>query len=343
MYKVLITGATGFIGSHVVRLFCEKGVKVNCLVRKTSDLSNIKDLQVKLIYGDITDLQGLIQSFKGFDSVIHIAAYVHDWGNYDVFYKTNVIGTLNVLQSSYENNINNIIITGSISVYGEEDSKVVKNENSPYNSHYPYFGDKIFPSKFNFYRDTKAIAQKEAIKFATEHNLNMTIIEPVWVYGEREFNTGFFEYIKTIKTGIPFFPGSKKNKFHVVYAQDLARAYWLAFQKKLMGINSFIIGNEKAEQMDKIFSLFCREAGLKKPKNLHKFIAYPIGFLWELLYTILYMKNPPLLARNRVNLFYDNIEYSTLKAKILLEFTNLYSLEEGIKKTVVWYKEQKLI
>lgn len=342
MHKVLITGATGFIGSHVVRLFSEKGVKIGCLVRKNSDLANIKDLPVELKYGDITNLQGLRQSFKGFDFVIHIAAYVHDWGNYDVFYKTNVIGTLNVLQSSYDNNINNIIITGSISVYGEEDSKIIKDENSPYNSHYPYFGDKIFPSKFNFYRDTKTIAKKEAIKFATEHNLNMTIIEPVWVYGEREFNTGFFEYIKTVKTGIPFFPGSKKNKFHVVYARDLARAYWLAFQKKLIGINSFIIGNEKVEQMDKIFSLFCQEAGLKKPKILHKFIVYPIGFFGELFYTILGMKNPPLLTRNRVNLFYDNIEYSTLKAKTLLGFTNLYSLEEGIKKTVAWYKEQKL-
>ena len=75
----------------------------------------------------------------------------------------------------------------------------------------------------NYYRDTKAIGTKEAIKFASENVLNLTILEPTWVYGEKEFNTGFYSYLQTVKTGIPFFLGSKKNMFSVIYAEDLAR------------------------------------------------------------------------------------------------------------------------
>ena len=343
MGRVLITGATGFIGSHVTRIFCEAGIETGCLVRETSNLSNIKNLPVELRYGEIEDLKSLVNAFKNFDFIIHIAAYVHDWGKYETFYKVNVEGTLNVLQACYENQVGNIIITGSNSVYGETDCSRVKDENSPGDSHYLYWGDKIFPSRLNYYRDTKTTAKKKAIEYAKANKLNLTILEPVWVYGEREFHTIFFSYLKVAKSALPYLPGCRKNKFHVIYAEDLARAYLLAFQKKLPGIECIIIGNEKAESMDKICSLLCREAGIKKPRNLPKYLSYPIGFIWELLYTVFNIKTPPMLTRGRVNMFYDNIEYSTVKAKKLLGFTNSYTLEEGIRKTVAWYKDRKLI
>lgn len=343
MDNVLITGATGFIGSHITNVFCGSGIRVGCLVRENSDISSIRDLPVEFRKGDINNLSSLIEAFKGFDCVIHNAAYARDWGQYEDFYKTNVEGTLNVLQACSENGIKNIIMTASISVYGEEDCKAVKDENSPDNSHYRYFADRLFPCKLNYYRDTKALAKKKAVEYAGEHGLNLTILEPVWAYGEREFNTGFFEYMRTASSGIPFLPGSKKNKFHVVYAGDLARAYLLAYRKQMQGINSFIIGTQKAESMDRIYTLFCKEAGVRKPKNLPKFMVYPIGFILELVYTIFKVKTPPLLTRGRVNMFYDNIGFSTGKAESILGFTNEYSLEEGIKKTVKWYKDRKLI
>ncbi len=343
MNNVMITGATGFIGSHIVRIFCENQIHVGCLMRETSNRKNLNGLPIEIKIGDIREGEGIETAFQGYDCVIHNAAKAEDWGHYDEFFQTNVMGTLNVLRASVKAGVKNIILTASNSVYGEENSFIVKDENSPYKSHYKYFGDGVFPCKLNYYRDTKALAKKEAIKFAKEHDLNLTIIEPVWVYGEREFNTGFYEYIKTAGTGIVFLPGSKKNKFHVVYAGDLARAYLAAYKKHLVGINCILIGNEKAESMDKIYRLFCLEAGIRKPFNIPKILVYPIAFKLELLYTIFRAKKPPLLTRGRVNMFYDNIEFSVKKAEELLGFTNQYTLEEGIKKTVAWYKEQKLI
>ena len=87
----------------------------------------------------------------------------------------------------------------------------------------------------NYYRDSKAIATKKAIEFAKENDLNLTILEPVWVYGEREFHTGFYEYLKDVKNGLPVVPGCKKNKFHVVYAGDVADAFYLVYQKNDQG------------------------------------------------------------------------------------------------------------
>ncbi|MGE4283705.1 MAG: NAD-dependent epimerase/dehydratase family protein [Clostridia bacterium] len=339
MNNVMITGATGFIGSHITRIFCENRIKVGCLVRENSNLENIQGLSVDLHYGDILNTESLKKAFEGYQCIIHNAAKAVDWGAYEDFYNTNVNGTLNILKTAIKTGIKNIIITGSNSVYGEENSFVIKDESSPCNSHYKYFADRFLPCALNYYRDTKALAKKEAMAFAKENGLNLTIIEPVWVYGEREFNTGFYEYIKTASTGIPLLPGSKKNKFHVVYAGDLARAYLLVFKKQLKGVECILIGNQRAESMDKIYTLFCHQAGIKKPLNIPKSIIDPAALTMELLYTLFHSKKPPLLTRGRVNMFYDNIEFSVKKAEQLLGFKNEYTLEEGIKKTVQWYKE----
>ncbi|EGW37763.1 NAD-dependent epimerase/dehydratase family protein [Desulfosporosinus sp. OT] len=343
MNKVMITGATGFIGSHITRAFCENGVQVGCLIRKGSSPANLEGLPVEFRIGDIKNTRDLTTAFIGYDWVIHNAAKVADWGDYDDFYQTNVTGTINVLTACVQAGIKNILMTGSNSVYGEENSPIVKDESSPYNSHYRYFGDHLFPCKLNYYRDTKALAKKEALAFAATLDLNLTIIEPVWVYGERELNGGFYEYLKTAKAGIPLVPGAKQNKFHVIYAGDLAKAYVSAYTKQLAGLNCILVGNEQVESMDKIYRLFCSEAGLKKPGNLPKALTYPVALLMEFLYTIVNSPSPPLLTRGRVNMFYDNIEFSVEKASRILGFRTSFSLEEGIKRTVSWYKEQGLI
>jgi len=340
---IFLTGATGFIGSHVADFFCSKKEKISCLTRRNSNLDYLRTLPLNIVYGDITDRDQLRGALKGAKTVIHIAGMVRDWGEYEEFYRANVEGTLNVLKAGYENNIRQFIITGSISSYGEEDCARMKSENSPYNSHYPYFLDKYFPCKMNFYRDTKALTTQEAILFAQEHGLNLTIIEPTWVYGEREFHSGFYEYIHAAKSGIQFMPGSFKNKFHVIYAKDLAEAYYLAYLKKPPGIQRIIVGNESSEKMERIHTIFCRESGVRRPRALPRWLTYPSAFLLEWLYTIFSSKTPPLLTRGRVNMFYDNLEYATSKARDMLLFTNRHTIEEGIHNTVQWYKQQKLI
>ena len=147
----------------------------------------------------------------------------------------------------------------------------------------------------------------------------------------------FYEYLKAARDRIPFCMGGKKNKFHVVYARDLARAYYLAYKAKAEGC--FIIGNRETVTMDEVFSHFCREAGYAKPRNAPMVLTYPIGFAMELLWTIFRAKNPPFMTRGRVNMFYDSAEYGVLKAKDILGFESEYTLVQGIKITVNWYKE----
>jgi nucleoside-diphosphate-sugar epimerase len=198
--------------------------------------------------------------------------------------------------------------------------------------------DQAFPCKLNWYRDTKAAATQLAMRFAQNQGLDLTIIEPAWVYGEREFNTGFFTYVASVRAGLRFMPGSYRNTFHVIYARDLAKAYVLALQKKLPGVERIIVGNPLPESMYKIFALFCTEAGLQPPGLVPKWAAYPPAITLELLSTLFHCPKPPLLTRGRVNMFYDSIGYSTQKARTLLGFSCAYTLEQGIHQTVQWYR-----
>jgi len=341
--NILVTGASGFIGGHIVRYFVEKGEEVTCLLRPGGNTRFIDDLPVKRVKGNILDHGCLDRACKGIDFIIHCAAKVGDWGNYQEFYDTNVQGTLNVLNAALINNIRDVIITGSVSSYGEEHCPFLKDESSPYNSHYPYFLDGIFPSAMNHYRDTKALMTASAIEFAEKNGMNLTVMEPVWVYGENEFSSGFYEYLEAVSSGFPVMPGSRENLYHVVYAGDLAEAYYLAFKKMLPGIHRFIIGNEKPALMHTIYEQFCRAANLKYPFTLPKWTVYPVAFLMELTATLLKRKSPPLLTRARVNMFYDSISFNTNKAFQLLSFRCKTDTRSGIQKTVSWYIQHKYL
>ena len=109
------------------------------------------------------------------------------------------------------------------------------------------------------------------------------------------------------------------------------------------GFNTYIIGDKTICKQEELFKLICRELGQRKPMNIPKAIAYPIGFLTELTASLLKMGNAPFLTRARVNMFYDSICFSTKKAEDELSFYSEYSLEDGIKNTVKWYKDNRLI
>ncbi|MBN2036333.1 MAG: NAD-dependent epimerase/dehydratase family protein [Chitinispirillaceae bacterium] len=337
---VLVTGATGFIGSHVAEALADRGYRCVALVRDPSRLCPELVGRVETRIGDIRDKESLIHASRGCSSIVHVAGLSSDWGAYADFYETNVTGTLNVLDACSHNRIGQAIITGSISSYGEENSGIIKNETFPFNSHYPYFLDSLLPCRMNWYRDTKAEATQKAMAMARSCGIDCTVIEPVFVYGEREFSSGFYTYAKSVKGGMRFMPGSKINLFHLIYAADCARAYVLALEKKLGGVERILIGNPEPQPMHRIFSLFCAEAGVAPPRMLPKWVFYVPALVLEIAATLMRSRTPPLLTRGRVNMFYDSIGYSIQKAQELLDFSCEYTLEQGIRKTVRWYRDK---
>lgn len=338
MERVLLTGATGFIGSHVLEAFRREGIAARCLLRKEAGRGRLAADPESWCIGDIRDAKAVEAALEKCTSVVHCAALASDWGPRRAFEENNVHGTLNILRACAGRGIGRVIITGSISSYGEEHCSEAKDESWPFNPRYPYFLERLLPSGMNRYRWSKAEATRRAIVFADRNGIDLTVIEPVWVYGPREFYTGFYTYVRAVRDGAAFMPGSRHNLFHVVYAGDLARAYVAALRRRLPGVRRIIVGNARAESMNCIFSLFCREAGLKPPRLLPKWTIYPAGVIAEVWATLRRRMQAPLLTRSRVNMFYDTIVYSVDRARKVLGFEAEIDLETGIKRTVEWYR-----
>lgn len=343
MEKIFVTGGTGFIGSHLVKELVRKGHSVRVLVRANSSLRFIFRYNIEIKKGDIRNFEEVLNAMEGCDVVFHNAALARDWGKRKDFFDINVKGTENILKAAKINKVNYIILTSTTAVLGEENCLKPKPEESPYKPKYSYFLSKLWESDMNYYRYTKMLAEKKAIKFCRENNISLVVIRPVWVYGPREFHAGPYYFCKSILQGIRILPGCKTNKFHVIYVKDLVKTMMKILEKRLQGITIFNIGAEYIPTMDEFRRLFCKYLNRKPPIYLPKFLVYPLGLFMEAFYKLLGIKTPPLLTRARVVMNYCSNVYDISKVKKEIGFGAKTSLEEGIKTTIRWWRMNKYL
>jgi len=337
MEKIFVTGGTGFIGSNLIRELVKKNYRVKALTRTSSSLKFISGYDIEIVKGDIRTLKNVEKAMRGCNTVVHTAALARDWGMQKDFYDINVGGTENVLKAAKKNNIKFLIHLSTNAVLGEEDCLKAKDEKSPYNCKYPYFLSNFWESDMNYYRCSKMLAEKNAISFCRKNNKNLTVLRPVWVYGPREFHSGPYYFCKYISGNMRLLPGSKNNKFHVIYVRDLSKVITKILKNPQEGINIYNIGSQYVPTMDEFWRLFCKYLKVKAPIYLPKFLTYPIGITMEALYKLLRIKHSPDLTRARVAMGYDNNIYDVSKIHKELEFKET-SLEKGVKTTVRWWR-----
>ena len=179
--KILITGAGGFIGSHLVELCVLKGYDVRAFVHYNSnnswnwlDSSDFKN-EIEVISGDIRDYDSVNNAIKGVNSVMHLAALIgipYSYVSPLAYIKTNIEGTYNVLQASKEHNIDNILITSTSETYGTA-QYVPIDENHPAVGQSPYSASKI-------------AADEIALSYYRSFNLPVKIVRPFNTYGPRQ-------------------------------------------------------------------------------------------------------------------------------------------------------------
>jgi nucleoside-diphosphate-sugar epimerase len=190
----------------------------------------------------------------------------------------------------------------------------------------------------NHYRETKALGEKLAIDLARAKDLDLTVLRPVWVFGPREFHAGPFEYAKAAATGTPVFPGSKDNLFHVVYADDVARAVACVLEKKPTGVRIYNVGTPTVPRMHDYWGLYAKHLGVRQPAPLASWLLWPLALLLEALYALFGAKRPPLLTRGRLYMCYANNVYETTRIERDLGFVADSDLDRAVRVTVRWWR-----
>jgi len=317
--KILITGATGFIGKNLVLELVSKSHKVRCLVRKTSrknDINYLKKLKVELFNGDLTDKNSLKGMCRGIDIVYHLTGVL---GGFNVSEKlisdVNIMGTRNVLEESKKSNIKKFIFCSSAGVIGPI---VSGNELSPYN-----------PS--NFYEKTKVGAEKLVLKT----KLNYIVIRPEFVYGPMDNHV--LPLFKAIKNKRFFIIGSGNSRLHPTYIDDLTQAFIKCLDPKIKN-QIYMIAGEKAIKVKALYKLIAKKLNVKTNKIL---IPIPIitilAFILENSAKI--FKLNPIITMSKIRFFTENRAFNTSRARKEIGYKPV-ELEKGFEKTVKWYKQR---
>ncbi|MCJ7457529.1 MAG: NAD-dependent epimerase/dehydratase family protein, partial [candidate division Zixibacteria bacterium] len=170
--KIFITGATGFIGTHLVRRLAQTEHKLYCLVRKTSNVSELDKPGVTLITGDVTDKHSLLKGMKGCDWVVNLANVYSFWEpDNRVFRLVNVEGTRNVLESALETGVSKVLHISTAGIYG-------KPADSPFTEESP-----VGPVRFSQYFQTKYEGDLIAWEFFEKKRLPLLLVYPGAVLG----------------------------------------------------------------------------------------------------------------------------------------------------------------
>jgi nucleoside-diphosphate-sugar epimerase len=323
MQEALVTGANGFVGSHICEALIGAGFSVRALVRKTSDLINLKDIPVRLLYGDLSDPASLADAVKGVNAIINNAGLVKT-NHPDDFHAINAIGTENLLRAALENNtaIGRFVQISSTAACG------------PSSGNHPIDEDHT-PSPLTGYGRSKLEAEKYVL--ALRDRLPVVILRPSAVYGPRDKE--MYTFFRTIKMGIKPAFGCGQNYVNFTYVRDLARAVVSAVKCDVKSGEIIFIAEKRSysysEAGDIIAGLLGRRAhSLYVPESV---IALA-GRISEQIARA--RRKPSIFTRDKaIEIAAKYWLFDTSKAERLLNFSDT-DFASGAAETIAWYKEK---
>lgn len=326
--KKLVTGATGFIGSSLVRELMKDGLEVKVLVREKSDTRNIDGLDVERVYGDIRDGASVKSALKGCDTFYQTAALYAFWApDSKIFYDINVEGTKIALNAALEQGVEKVVYTSTVGAVGFYGADHPANEDVEFN---------LWDTGDHYIR-SKHLGEVEAKKFC-EKGLPLVIVNPAGPIGVRD--------IKPTPTGKMIIdviekkmPGYIEGGINLVDVEDVARGHILAAQKGRIG-ERYILGNENLPIKD-YFELIGKVAGVEPPKmKIPYSLALLIGYGYQFVSNI--TKKPPVLTAPMVRSGSKYLYFNCSKAVKELHFPQT-PIRTSIEKAVNWFKENGYI
>ena len=322
--KAFVTGATGFLGSHVARVLAEQGADLRLLVRPTSNLRNLEGLKAETATGDLRDPASLEKAMAGCDAVFHVAADYRLWvRNPDDMYRSNVEGTRAILEAARKNRVQRVVYTSSVATVGFNRSGTPADEDSPVS-----LADMI-----GHYKRSKFMAEQIALE-AGRAGMHVVTVNPTTPVGEQD--------VKPTPTGrivVDFlkrkFPAYVETGLNLVDVRECARGHLLALEKGKSG-ERYILGGENLT-LKQILDKLSRISGLPSPKvKLPYFFAFATGVIDEAI-TGRLMKQEPRATVDTVRMGKKKMFATSDKAERELGW-KIVPVFEALRRAVEWFQ-----
>jgi nucleoside-diphosphate-sugar epimerase len=327
--KALVTGATGFIGSHLVDRLLERDDEVRALVRPSSDLSYLEERGVELLSGDITDPASLPAAAAGADVVYHLAAMVSDWGPWQAFQAVTIDGTRNILEAAAQAGVSRFLHVSTDGVYTHRYLGKRMTEETPLETRFAWW---------DYYRRSKVAAERLAWRYHRDGRLAVTVVRPGVVLGERDRATvpGAIAFLHSKSAA---YLGSGRNQLPYVYAGDVGTACALAASSDEGAGQAYnLVSQETVTQRD-LFASIAEEAGLAPPNRaMPLLVVYGVALAMELASVLGGRRSRPSITRFGITMIGQHYLEDAGKAERELGWRAGTPMREAVRRSVEWQR-----
>lgn len=319
-----VTGATGFIGSHVVRQLLQRGDRVRILARNSSRKSNIEALGCEIVIGDLKDPNSLLRCVQGCRFCYHVAADYRLWAkNPQEIYDNNVGGTRNLLSACCEAGVEKVVYTSSVGAIGIRKDGLPANEDTPVK----------LDDMIGHYKRSKFMAEQVALEFAAS-GLPVTIVNPTTPIGTGDIKptpTGKI-ILETIKGHMPAYVETGLN---LVGVEDVARGHLLAEAKGRIG-ERYILGGENWS-LEEILEAVAEICGRRTPRvRIPWIFALVAGYVENFLIGTL-LRREPFIPLEGVRMSRYKMYISSEKARKELGY-NPAPVKKALREAVDYFR-----
>jgi dihydroflavonol-4-reductase len=319
-----VTGATGFLGSHVARVLADNGADMRLLVRSSSNLRNIEGLRADRALGDLRDPASLEKAMAGCDVVFHVAADYRLWvRDPNEMYRSNVEGTRAILEAARKNGVRRVVYTSSVATIGFTRNGYPANEDSPVS-----LADMI-----GHYKRSKFMAEQLALE-AGRSGLQVVVVNPTTPVGDQD--------VKPTPTGrivVDFlkrkFPAYVETGLNLVDVRECASGHVTALEKGKSG-ERYILGGENVT-LKQILDKLAKITGLPSPiLKLPYIFAYAAGIADEIVTGRLRGREPRATI-DTVRMGAKKMFASSDKAERDLGW-KIVPVESALRRAVEWFR-----
>ena len=326
--KVLVTGASGLLGSHIVEQWLASGADVRVILRSERPTPFLDLLGVTKVHGNLTDPIACRFACEDVDYVCHAAAKVGDWGKWDEFQRDTIESTRQISEAALHAKVKRFIHISSTSAYGHPDDR-----DTPISETHP-LGENIW--RKDPYTLAKVECERHLWKLSNA-GLPLTVLRPSWLYGPRDRIT-LARMVGNLKAGKMRLIGPGDNRISAIDASEVARAVVLAASQPVAEGQAYNITDLGEITQFDFFGIMAEAAGLKRTT---KTVNYPLAFYasvcMETWGRLVHPSRPPMLTRYAAWLMGRRLWYDNTKIRRDLGWVPVVDYPTSIRRAVEWY------
>ncbi len=322
---VVVTGAAGLLGSHLVELLLERGEQPRALIGPGDDATALTRAGVETHAGDVADPGVLAAAMTGADSVLHCAARTGPWGPEQEYQRTNVDALATLVRFARDAGVRRIVHVSSITVHGN-DVRGDADELSP------------FRTEPNPYSRSKVAGERLLQRLIERDGAPVTVVRPGYIYGPRDV-AGFGRFATMIRDGRMVVVGSGDNHLPLVYVGDVARGILQASEADGAQGRAYLLVNDERVTQREYLGAIAAELGVPAPtRHIPYRLGVALGASLETVGRMARRAQPPPLMRYGLQVLGGENRFSIERARQEIGFAPQIDMNEGVRRSIEWYR-----